>query len=430
MKAMKKFTLLITLSFNAILFAQDYTEFATGSATDVDTNHESGICLMGGLTENDEAMTWFLERTDGGDVVVLRASGRDGYNNYFFTDLGVTINSVTTFVIDNINGAIDPYVLGKVADAEAIWFAGGDQWNYVDYFKDNAMETALNNFINVKQGVIGGTSAGMAILGSSYFSAENGTVDSDVALSNPYHPRVTIGSDDFLDIPFMENTITDTHFENRDQEGRASVFLARMIADNSVRSFGIACNEYTAVCVDSAGEARVYGEIPAEDIAFFMQANCTTDFEPETMVNGTPVTWDRNGEAIKVYKIAGEAGAPNSFDLTDWETASGGSWENWSIDNGVFTIETGATNPQCAVLSIANENSASLQVFPNPFTDNISINSKTQIESARLFDTLGREIDISMEHNMINRLSELQQGYYVLKVESNSVVETIQLIKN
>ena len=426
---MKKFTLLITLSFNAILFAQDYTEFATGSATDVDTNHESGICLMGGLTENDEAMTWFLERTDGGDVVVLRTSGSDGYNDYFFTDLGVTINSVTTFVIDNENGAIDPYVLGKVADAEAIWFAGGDQWNYVDYFKDNAMETALNNFINVKQGVIGGTSAGMAILGSSYFSAENGTVDSDVALSNPYHPRVTIGSDDFLDIPFMENTITDTHFENRDQEGRASVFLARMIADNSVRSFGIACNEYTAVCVDSAGEARVYGEIPAEDIAFFMQANCTTDYEPETMVNGTPVTWDRNGEAIKVYKIAGDFGAPNSFDLTDWETASGGTWENWSIDDGIFTIATGASNPQCAALSVASEIDVAFEVFPNPFNTEIKIQSKLELDSVKLYDSLGRAIDVQFENQAISGLVGLKAGIYILKIASKGRFETHMLIK-
>lgn len=426
---MKNLILLFVLSISTIISAQNYTEYATGSTTDVNTNHEAGICLMGGRSENDEAMTWFLERTDGGDVVVLRASGSDGYNNYFFNDLGVTINSVTTFVIDNENGAIDPYVLGKVADAEAIWLAGGDQRNYVNYFKDNAMETTLNNFINIKQGVIGGTSAGMAILGSSYFSAENGTVDSDVALSNPYHPRVTIGSDDFLDIPFMENTITDTHFENRDQEGRASVFLARMIADNNVRSFGIACNEFTAVCVDSAGEARVYGEIPAEDVAFFMQANCTPDYAPETMIDQTPVTWDRNGEAIKVYKIAGDYGAPNSFDLTDWETASGGVWENWSIDNGVLSISAGATNPQCETLSIDVLNNIAFKAYPNPFVDEIKIDSQSPIDSVRLFDGLGRAIDIELNNEKIAKLSNLKSGIYYLSVITASSESNIILIK-
>lgn len=110
-----------------ISFAQGYTEYATGSSTDVAVNPDSGICLMGGASENDEAMIWFLNKANGGDVVVLRASGSDGYNNYFYSELGVTINSVTTFVIDNEAGATNEYVISKVEKAEAIWFAGGDQ---------------------------------------------------------------------------------------------------------------------------------------------------------------------------------------------------------------------------------------------------------------------------------------------------------------
>ena len=44
---------------------------------------------MGGATENDNAMRWFLNLADGGDVVVLRTSGSDGYNDYMFNQLGV-----------------------------------------------------------------------------------------------------------------------------------------------------------------------------------------------------------------------------------------------------------------------------------------------------------------------------------------------------
>ena len=160
---MKKLFLITAFSLNFLVFGQNYTEYVIGSTTDVSTNHQPGICLMGGASENDEAMFWFLNKAAGGDVVVLRASGDDAYNNYFYNDLGVSLNSVTTFVINNEDGATDPAVLLKVKNAEAIWFAGGDQWDYVSYFKDNAMETTLNEFINVKQGVIGGTSAGMAV---------------------------------------------------------------------------------------------------------------------------------------------------------------------------------------------------------------------------------------------------------------------------
>jgi hypothetical protein len=42
---------------------------------DAITNNSFGVCMMGGSSENDEAMEWFLNKTDGGDIVVLRASG-------------------------------------------------------------------------------------------------------------------------------------------------------------------------------------------------------------------------------------------------------------------------------------------------------------------------------------------------------------------
>ena len=54
---------------------------------------------MGGATEDDNAMIWFLERSNGGDILVLRTSGSDGYNNYLFSELGVNVNSVETIVL-------------------------------------------------------------------------------------------------------------------------------------------------------------------------------------------------------------------------------------------------------------------------------------------------------------------------------------------
>lgn len=332
---------------SCISFSQNYTEYVTGSTTDIKTKQSFGICMMGGSSESDEAMKWFLNKTDGGDVVVLRASGSDGYNNYMYSKLGVTINSVTTFVILNENGAIDPYVLDKVSKAEGIWFAGGDQFNYVNYFKDNAMEDALNAFINTKKGVIGGTSAGMAILGNSYFDASKDTVTSDVALANPFDEKVSLGYNDFLSIPFLESTVTDTHYDARNRRGRHSVFLARFANDYGERSFGIACNERTAVCIDVNGKASVFGSYPDhESYAYFMQANCTEDFDPETCESNSPLTWNRNGQAIKVYKVPANVNGENYFDLTDWKTGSGGTWENWYIEKGIL-LTSKSQKPVC-----------------------------------------------------------------------------------
>jgi len=426
---MYKVVLIILFSFQ-FSFSQDYVEYATGNTTDFVVNPDSGICLMGGASESDEAMVWFLNKANGGDVVVLRTSGSSGYNNYFYSELGVTVNSVTTFVIYNEEGATNEYVLSKVENAEAIWFAGGDQYNYVSYFKDNALEDALNNFVNVKGGVIGGTSAGMAILGSGYFSAQNGTITTAQALSNPYHSRATLGYNDFLEIPFLEDIITDTHYDNPDRRGRHSAFLARYATDNTSRAFGIACNEYTAVCVDSDGKAYVYGDYPNyEEHAFFIQTNCATDYLPENCTSGNPLNWLQNNEALKVYKVPGMTTGENYFDLSDWQTGSGGEWQNWFINNGTFMTST-TVNPNCNnVLNTPEFEVETVTIFPNPFRDVITIQSENLNLKFQMFDVLGKQIDINRNTNTINT-SSLESGIYFLKVEGHNVVKTFKLIKN
>lgn len=425
---MKKITFLFILVFQ-FSFSQNYTEYTTGNTIDLVITPEQGICLMGGATEHDEAMRWFLRKANGGDIVVLRASGSNGYNNYFYSELGVSVNSVTTFVIQNEAGAVDSYVLNKVANAEAIWFAGGDQYNYVSYFKNNAMEDALNHFVNVKQGVIGGTSAGLAILGSAYFSAENGTVTNAQALNNPYHSRMTLGYNDFLEIPYLENVITDSHYDDPDRRGRHSAFLARYAKDNNVRSFGIACNEYTAVCVDDTGKGIVFGDYPNyEEHAFFLQGNClNTDYLPEDCINGNPLNWNRNAEAIKVYKVPGTNTGVNYFDLSDWQTGSGGTWQNWYINNGSFITSTGV-NPECDLLSVSEMESVKIEVYPNPFVNEIFIVSEEEIQSRKLFNVSGKEIQSNIISNKIDA-SSLASGIYFLKLELKNAVQNFKLIK-
>lgn len=425
---MKRITLLGLLSLQ-ICFAQNYTEYQTGGTTDISSDHQQGVCLMGGATEQHDAMIWFLNKANGGDVVVLRTSGSDGYNDYFYTDLGVTVNSVTTFVIHNSAGANDPYVLEKVANAEAIWFAGGDQYDYVSYFKDNAMEDALNNYVNSKQGVIGGTSAGLAILGGSYFSAQNGTVTNAQALNDPYHSRMTLGYNDFLSIPFLNNVITDSHYDDPDRRARHSVMLARIATDNTTRSYGIACNEYTAVCVEPDGKAYVYGEYPAYDeFAYFLQANCASDFQPETCVSGSPLTWDRNGQAIRVYKVPGTIDGYNFFDLSDWETGAGGEWQNWSIDNGVFTSVDGE-NPECSSLTVSETSLSTIRVFPNPFDESIQIESEVAFNPVHLMDILGNMIPIKLQSDNAINVKSLNSGVYFLRLKSDMMTQVFRLVK-
>jgi cyanophycinase-like exopeptidase len=217
----------------------------------------------------------------------------------------------------------------KIRSAEALFIAGGDQKNYVTLWKNTRVENAINYLINTKHVPVGGTSAGCAILGSSYFAALNGSVTSDEAMANPYNTLVTLGHDDFIRIPFRQNTITDQHFSQRGREGRLVTFMARMNKDLNKNPRGIASDEQTAVCVDDAGMATVYGI----NNAFFLQQ---TKLEPETCISGVPLTWNRNMQAIKVYRIAGSPTGNGSFDLNNYSKASGGVWLYYYVENGIF----------------------------------------------------------------------------------------------
>ncbi|MEM7515208.1 MAG: Type 1 glutamine amidotransferase-like domain-containing protein, partial [Bacteroidota bacterium] len=175
MKYLSLVFLCISSLFTSVeLHGQAFRSWFTGSRTDLQATPLGGVCLMGGASENDEAMKWFLERSGGGDILVLRASGSDGYNDYLFSELGVSVNSVETILFNQAEGVESEYVHERIQQAEAIWFAGGDQYDYITFWRGTAIDSLINQGISERNIVIGGTSAGMAILGSNYFTAENG----------------------------------------------------------------------------------------------------------------------------------------------------------------------------------------------------------------------------------------------------------------
>ena len=416
-------------------YAQNYTSYFTGNATDLLVTPSGGVCLMGGATEEDEAMKWFLQRANGGDVLVLRASGSDGYNDYLFTELGVTVNSVETIVFNDATASNETYIHQQIMNAEAIWFAGGDQWNYISYWRGNTISDLINDGIENRSIVVGGTSAGMAILGGYYFSAENGTVTSATALANPYNTNVTVDSEDFLHAPYMSNVITDTHYDNPDRKGRQVTFIARTFTDDGIEIKGIACDEYTAVCIDENGTARVYGQFPTyDDNAYFIQTNCElSNRSPETCTNSTPLNWNLGGEALKVYAVKGTLAGTNSFDLNDWQTGNGGVWQNWYVDNGTL-FESNSTAINCTANMIDNDQlNASISVYPNPFNDVISIRSNEhEIQEITLFDQTGRIVmqDNNPQHNLMNlETNDLKNGVYILTIKSNDSIQQFNIVK-
>jgi cyanophycinase len=313
---MKTLILFTALAVSAAA-QKGYQCFVTGNSQDVQTKTSFGLGLMGGGTDLDQAFRWMVEKSGGGDFVILRASGTDAYNPYV-AGLG-KLNSVTTILIKDRSAASDPVVLEKVRNAEALFFAGGDQANYVKMWRDTPLAEAIQGL--VKRNVpIGGTSAGLAILGQYYFSALVDTVQSPAALADPYDPKLTVGRD-FLSLPFMQSAITDTHFVKRDRLGRTIAFLARIVQDGwSTKARGIAVDEKNAVLVESDGRAFLVGE----GAAYFFE----TTSKPEAARAKTPLTL----RDVQVYRIRKDS----KFDLASWK-GTGGTAYAISAVNGVLS---------------------------------------------------------------------------------------------
>lgn len=405
-------------------FAQNgYTSWIVGDTADASGMfHKSGVVLAGGGGDNDDAMKWMLKRADGGDALIIRASGSDGYNPYFFSELGITFNSVETIRFDDAQASFAPYVLRRLAEAEVLFIAGGDQFDYYTFWKDTPVEDTLNHLILEKQITVGGTSAGMAILGQGYYTPSDLGVRSEEALSNPFHPYLDIiGHNDFLQTPFLDYVITDTHFEQRDRQGRAITFLARLSHLTGERAFGIACNEYTAVAIDEQGTAYTFGGFPEfEDYAFFMQVNCTDDFMPEQLTEGQPLDWNKDQAAVLVYKIPGTSDGANQFDVSNWESGNGGSWENWWVDNGTLQIAPGeGSTCQSATSTTALNKVEGIQYNFQMQTGYLIFHDQLNrpINKISIFDAYGREVlNTNLTNGQVD-CNQLISGFYGFTIQ-------------
>jgi cyanophycinase len=291
-----------------------------GNPKDVQTKAEPGTAMMGGGADLDEAFRWLCNKGGGGDFLVLRATGGDDYNSYV---KGLCkANSVSTLVIPDREAAMDPKVAEIIRQAEVLFISGGDQSNYVRGWKGTPVQEAINAHIAAGK-PIGGTSAGLAVEGEFVYGCmKDKPDDKDLAsadvLPNPYVERVTLVQD-FLEIPLLENVLTDSHFAKRDRMGRSLGFLARIMQDGWSKSpREVAIDEKSAVLVESDGKATVVGNGKG---AYFLRP---TEM-PETCKPGMPLTFRNLG----VYRVA----AGGHFDLSSW-SGQGGTAYSLSVEQG------------------------------------------------------------------------------------------------
>lgn len=356
------------------------------------------VVLMGGGYDVAEAFRWMIAqagitRATGGRFVIIRATGTDAYNPYVYSrlgqvdtttprlyetvggiDLGVT--SVETLVIPSRKAAEDPFVLGVIAKASAIFIAGGDQADYYNFWQGTALDTALQRA--VEAGVpVGGTSAGNAMLGQYAFAALNGSVTSDQALADPFNKYMTIDplntssrkfvqTGSFLAIPTLANTITDDHFNTRDRLGRLLGFVARIGngCPGGVEAFGavlgVGIDEETALLV-SGPRGGAKAQLVANP---YNTENTTAPYTPQNSAYFAKIVRApsqcaaklplNDAAGIQVYRLSAQPTQPSpypsaplysfkvqaAFNLSDWSRQTVQTFGDGSSLNGPYVYGT------------------------------------------------------------------------------------------
>ncbi|MGN6420256.1 MAG: isoaspartyl peptidase/L-asparaginase [Pseudobacter sp.] len=301
----------------------------SGDPADVTTPTKGGVVLIGGGGNVDAAFKWMIDRSGGGDVVVIRASGDYLYNDDI-AKLG-KVNSVETLLIDSREVANDEKVATTIRNAEMLFITGGDQSNYMNFWRNTKTSEAINYLLNTKKVPAGGTSAGCAVLSGFYYSGETGSATSEITM-DPFDKNVTLYNNDFLQPPYLKNVLTDQHYSQRMRQGRHITFLSRIINDWKLFPKGIAPDERTAVCIDEQGNAQVIGE----GKAYFISTDPAA--APERIKPGVPLQWLAGRQAMRVYEIQGSAAGAGYFSVSDFDPAKakGGIWYWWWVDKGAW----------------------------------------------------------------------------------------------
>ena len=229
--------------------------------------HGPGLVFGGGGTDVDGEFVWIHDTLvgshtrRGGDLVVLRATGDNDYDPYIYRL--APYHSVRTLLLPACSS---PKVLAAaaaiVSASSAVFFAGGDQADYV-VWKGTPVQAAVQSVYDAG-GIVGGTSAGEAILSEYVFDARHDDrfdATSKNAVRNPYERLISF-TYDFLRFPDGAGAVADMHFVTRNRFGRTAVFMARQIADGKVAGphpevRAIAVDEASGLVVDKRGVATL-----------------------------------------------------------------------------------------------------------------------------------------------------------------------------
>ncbi|MBT3586513.1 MAG: cyanophycinase [Halobacteriovoraceae bacterium] len=235
-----------------------------GEIRDIEKKSLSQFILLGGGRNESTGIRTFLKGVNAGNLLVI--SGKANLNHRYTHDFwniaeesGIPLKSVETISFLNSSAGENDFVLSKIRKAEGIFFTGGDQSKYINRIKGTSAHREILK--KVREGVsIAGTSAGLAIMGEFIFSAERGGLSSRYVLKNPHSEYITL-EHGFFESPLLKNLITDTHFSERNRQGRLLGFMFKTQFKYQIKDlFGVGIDEEASLTFMQNGNMIAAGK--------------------------------------------------------------------------------------------------------------------------------------------------------------------------
>lgn len=219
---------------------------------------QGSVLLVGGGGENyndwsDIPYRWLVDHAPNKKVLVMHYSTTSSFMPGYFISLGAA--SSTNLVVSSVTSANDSANYKTILEYDGIFLRGGDQWQYVSKWKGTLVEQAIKE-VYLRGGVVGGSSAGEAVLSKVIFDAQITSTNPQSALRNPLGSGVTF-TEDFLG--FVPGILADTHFYERGRLGRLVAMLALYKTQKGKEIIGVGVDYNTAMGVTSDGVGEVMG---------------------------------------------------------------------------------------------------------------------------------------------------------------------------
>lgn len=223
---------------------------------------QGSLLLVGGGSEDyndwsDVPYRWLVTHAPNRKILVVHYADTSSFFSAYFPWLSpctVANRAITSRAAAN-DSSLYQYMLGF----DGIFLRGGDQWQYVDLWRGTLAAQAIRE-VYARGGVIGGTSAGEAVLSEIVFDARKSSVAPRTALRDPYVAGITL-TDDFLGLG--TGIIADSHFFERGRLGRLPAFLAfyRQSSGREITGIGVEYGTAFAIGPDGMGEAMGSGTV-------------------------------------------------------------------------------------------------------------------------------------------------------------------------